>query len=232
MNDPIWKLIAVAGILAVLAVIILQIILLRKRSSKNANASTSSIEAQDAQQEVSPYSEDESLEAFNAIMEARAALIEIASSPEDESQDGHNLIEAISACCASNQIKLKMTLSSEVHPRISSATVEYIELYGNFISTMSDWKIVLNKQEEASVDNGLFDYMVKFGFDLYKGDPMRQNREQESKFSEITDTHSRVKHQTDSLWAQFHALNDVIDKRAVGLFEEFGWVREKEKEGA
>ena len=197
MNDPFWKIIAIVGIVSVLVVVILQIILLRKRGGRVASAPI--IQPEGIEQESPVYSEDESLEAYNAIMEARSALIETASSEEDESQNGQSLVEAISACCASSQIKLKMTFSSDIHPRISSATGEYIELYGNFVSTMSDWKIILSKQEEASVDNGPFDYMVKFGLDLYKGDPMRQNREQESRFSKISEQYSRVKHQTDAL---------------------------------
>lgn len=221
MNDTFWQIIAIVGLVLLATIILLQMRALSNRSQSNRKS---------GEQSSSIYSSDESLDAFNTLIDARDLLVEVVNVPEDTAKSEEELFDRLAACCAANSAKVQTTILPRVHPLISSTATEYITLYSDFCTIMSDWKVNQQRFSKARIDNGVFDYMFKFALDLTSGDPLRQNRELEKTFIDISEDYTQLKHQTNALWARFHALNEMLYKRAPRLGEEFGWTFKTEDE--
>jgi hypothetical protein len=177
------------------------------------------------------HSEEDSLDALNAINASINSFSEVVGALEGESEDGRvtERLEAVAACCAANSAKLRFHSLPTAHVHLTEAAKEFVSFYDDYARLSTDWVLLIQKDEKRKPHGDLLSQGIGIVMDVFARDPFRGLREIQAQGSDASDMLADLQQRSKILWSRFDALIEVYDKRVDRLLREHGWTLEDKK---
>lgn len=225
-SELFWKVAAIVGIVLLAALCSLLLVVLLRRKNPNGNQSPS---VQTDVTPLSPYRDEDTLDAYNAIVETRREFCAAAESLEDPDTSVVIQLENFSILCASLGAKLRLHVIPTVDPVVSGLADVAAVLYDDFSAVVSHWVVLLKKEEADNLDDGVVNYMIHFAINSVSGDPLRRDRELKFRREEMAVAVRETEQRMNALWGRFHGFTASFDAKTDRLAERFGWTMEDDK---
>ena len=227
MNDPFWKIIAIAaiGLLAIIAVLL--VLGLRRRREPV----TSIVPAKPAEIPSAPqYSGDATLAAIQMIGSVNDSFLEIVNRDGIDSLEGRAIQHReLAQACNGYAAKLSIFIDADIDPKAVSFFRPFAEFYRQYADLCSDFSAHFTRIVECDSRNSGLGVIFEGAIRGALGDPFGKRREIQAEHREFDAESDALQKRVDTLVGVRNGLLESLNSVVGLLAAKYEWETEKEE---
>ena len=227
MNDPFWKIVAIATIGLLVAIVVLLILVLRRRRTHEALVGVPAVSA--GSQLVPQYSGEATLTALQMIGEVDATFIEAVNIGSTESME-QNVVQhrQLAQACNGFAAKLGFFADADVDPKAVALFRPFAELYRQYAELCSDFSAYFERIIECDSRNIGIGVFIEGAIRGALGDPFGKRREVQAEHRELDSESDELQKRLDTLLGVRNGLLESLNTTVARLAVKYEWEMEKD----